>query len=541
MLREVLLPDGKNLVVKHIKIDNEIMTVEINSAQTTANCPDCAWQSGRVHSRYKRTIADLAWADKQIELHWQARRFFCDAAKCKRKTFVERRPTMVKLYARRTNRLAQKQRKIGWLIGGTVASRLLRHLKIPTSRYTLIRLIRSGSPPEPPPPRVVGVDDWAYRKGNRYGTIVVDLERHQVIDLLPERSSESLANWLKAHPDIEIVSRDRASVYREGVDQGCPDAIQVADRWHLLKNLKESLQRLLERNRACLQAAGGSIPPKKEQSAPPDAIPEKTPTRQEKQSQQARQYRLERYQMVIKLHQFGQDARAISRAVGLCRKTVRKYIDAGSFPDRSTPTRYNHIINPYLDYLNQQWTQGQHNACQLYRDIKKQGFPGSRATVRRWATKMRKTITKPSEADKLAKQAQVTFARPCSAQYATWLLLGHKPDLSSDKQAALDRILKTSDDVTRAYNFAQVFLRIVRQRLSKALDPWLEAVITYRVPGLYHFAQGLKKDLDPIRAALTLPWSNGQVEGHVNRLKLIKRQMYGRANFDLLRLRVLSL
>ena len=159
---EILLPDGKNIDIKEIKIEEESIIVEINSTQETANCPDCLWQSGRVNSRYTRTIADLAWADKQIELHWEARRFFCDASYCKRKTFVEQRPEIVMPYARRTSRLAQEQRKIGWLIGGTVGSHLLHQLKIPTSRYTVIRLIRSGAPPEPCPPRVVGVDDWAF-------------------------------------------------------------------------------------------------------------------------------------------------------------------------------------------------------------------------------------------------------------------------------------------------------------------------------------------------------------------------------------------
>ena len=540
MLQEILLPDGHNVEINEIELKSDLLRIEINSTQMTANCPDCHWQSQRIHSRYQRRIADLAWADKQVVLHWNARRFFCDAVQCSRKTFVERRSDIVKPYGRRTDRLAQKQRKIGWLSGGTAASRVLAELKIPTSRYTVIRLIRSSSLAERITPRVVGVDDWAYRKGNRYGTIIVDLERHQVIDLLPERSSESLAKWLKAHPEIEIVSRDRASVYREGVEQASSAITQVADRWHLLKNLKESLQRLLERNRTCLQA---TVKPTSSEQA--GQVQEKTPvkspsTKQEKQSLESREYRLQRYKMVVKLHQLGQDVRAISKAVGLCRKTVRRYIDAGSFPEWGTPTRHNHIINPYLPYLNHQWAQGQHNACQLHRDIKAQGFTGSRGTVRRWATKMRKTVTTSSEADKLVQKAQKTFAYACSAQYATWLLIGHKPDLSPEKQATLDRILHASNDVARAYKFGQAFLRIIRLRLSKALDPWLDAVTIYRIPGLYHFALSLKKDLSPIRAALTLPWSNGQVEGQVNRLKLIKRQMYGRAKFDLLRLRVLS-
>ena len=445
-------------------------------------------------------------------------------------------------YARRTNRLAEKQRQVGWLVGGRVGARLLHLLKIPTSRDSVLRLIRSVSPPKPASPRIMGVDEWSFRKGHRYGTILVDLERQQVIELLPERTAESLAEWLRAHPEVEIVSRDRASVYRDGIDLGAPDVLQVADRWHLLKNLKEALQRLMERNRACLQAAGATISPPDEQLVENKAdLPQKSLTQAEKASQAARQRRLERYQMVIKLHKLGQGVRAISRSTGLAPKTIRKYLDAGSFPEWGTPTRYNLIITPYVPYLKQQWAKGQHNACQLFREIKAQGYPGSRGTVRRWATKMRKTVTTPSQADELAAQAKVTYSQSCSAQYATWLLLANQPDLSSEKHGALERILQASADVARSYNFAQAFLRIIRQRLSKALDPWLEAVLTYRVPGLYHFARGLKKDLAAVRAALSLPWSNGQVEGQINRLKLIKRQMYGRANFDLLRLRVLSL
>ena len=172
------------------------------------------------------------WADKQIEFHWQARRFFCEAASCPRKTFMERRPAIVVPYARRTSRLAEKQRKVGWLVGGTVGARLLHLMKISASRDTVLRLIRSVSPPEPSSPRIIGVDEWAFRKGHRYGTILVDLERQQVIELLAERTAESLAKWLQAHPEVEIVSRDRASVYREGIDQGAPDAVQVAARWH---------------------------------------------------------------------------------------------------------------------------------------------------------------------------------------------------------------------------------------------------------------------------------------------------------------------
>lgn len=540
MLTQMLLPLKDQLTIEQIYVDKEMITIEITTNDVTWPCPDCRQPSQRVHSRYWRTVADLPWADKQILLQWQVRRLFCDVSGCQRKTFAQQLPEMVARYARRTKRLNGKQRQIGLALGGEAGSRLSHLLKMGISSATILRLIRTTPQQNKPTPRIVGVDEWAWRKGRRYGTILVDLERHQPVELLPERTSESLAAWLKAHPEIKVVSRDRAQTYIDGINQGAPQAIQVADRWHLLKNLKEALIRVLERNRVCLYAAAAENEPEidqKSQSEPESAPQDRPLSKLERQQQDARARRLARYQAVMELHQQGLKIQPIARRLGLARKTVMRYINAGTFPERSKPRKRPTILDPYRSYLSQRWDQGEHNARQLYREIVKRGYPGSRKIVSNWATKKRNNDPGPTLSDPLANNL---VGRPWAPQFAVWLLIQEPATLSSERQAALHRMLNVSDEVTQAYAFAQAFLRMVRQRLSKALEPWVKAVVDFKVSQLNTFAQRLMKDKAAVLAALSLPWSNGPVEGHVNRLKLIKHQMYGRANFDLLRLRVLA-
>jgi transposase len=417
---------------------------------------------------------------------------------------------------------------------------------MPSSGDTVLRLIRDAPQEQAPTPRVLGVDDWAWCKGQRYGTILVDLERHCPIDLLPDRKAETLAAWLRDHPGIEIISRDRAGAYIKGINQGAPDAVQVADRWHLLRNLRDALIRFLEQNRACLHAAAAEPDDDPEpESATETSKKEESgynpvPTRLELREQATRERRLARYQAVIALRDEGMSIRAISRELGIGRATVRRYIKAGSFPEMAKRRKRCSILDPYVPYLEKRWAGGCHNGMQLYREIEEQGYSGSRPLVSRWAAQMRKQEPRPTTADDVPAKPMKKANRPWSARYAVWLLLGQPDTLSDKKKAALERMLAVSSVVQRVYSFAQAFIRTVRQRYSKSLEPWLTGVIESKLPELSGFARSLNRDKDAVLAALTLPWSNGQVEGQVNRLKLIKRQMYGRAKFDLLRLRVLA-
>jgi len=544
MFTDIFLPKSLKLAVDQFIVKNETIILEISSHQSAGQCPDCGQVSRRVHSHYRRTVADLPCVGWAMYLSLQVHRFFCDNSACKHKTFTERLPGLVAPSARRTIRLADQQRQLGLDLGGKAGARLASHLAMTTSDDTILRLLPGSSQETVEAPRVLGVDDWAWSKGTRYGTILVDLENHRPIDLLPDRSAETLTAWLQEHPGVEIISRDRAPAYIEGASQGAPDAIQVADRWHLLSNLKEVLQRLLDRYQACLYAAATEPEPEKQPEPEPTPVseekdPEPQLAKAEQRRQATRQRRLARYQTVIELHQQGKSMRAIARELKLGNRTVRRYIRAGEFPEMAQRRQRATILDPYLTYLEERWSMGFRNAAQLYREIKAQGYPGSQPLVGLWAWKKRQQEPQAVQTKKTTPKP-ASRSRPWSTGYAVWCLMKQPNQLTADKKAALDRMLQASAEVQRAYHFGQAFIRIIHNRFSKALDPWLETLRDSDIAELRGFARSLLKDRDAVLAALTLPWSNGQVEGQINRLKLIKRQMYGRAGFELLRLRVLA-
>jgi transposase len=242
-----LIPAGLS-VVQVLPAPDRVTIITVPKPSKSA-CPLCGMISGRVHSQYLRTLADLPWQRRTVSLQVRARRFRCAAADCPRQIFAERlQPDIAPRRGRRTTRLGGLQRHIGFALGGASGSRLAARLSMPVSGDTLRRLIRTAEVEPHPPPRVAGIDDWAWRRGQRYGTIICDLERGRVIDLLPERSTEVVAAWLRRHPSIEVIARDRAGAYAEGARQGAPAALQVADRWHLLSNLGDALRRTLVRN-----------------------------------------------------------------------------------------------------------------------------------------------------------------------------------------------------------------------------------------------------------------------------------------------------
>jgi transposase len=471
-----------------------------------------------------------------VTVSLQVRRYFCDNSACARRTFVERLPDFVAPFARRSRRLAEQQRQTGLALGGEAGIRLLQRLVMPTSGDTLLRLIRTIPLPTNATPRVLGLDDWAWTKGQRYGTILVDLERHQPVDLLPDRSAATVTTWLQAHPDVEIISRDRAQNYIEGITQGTPSATQVADRWHLMKNWRETLEHLLTRQPTCLTAAASPEPPGLNEPAQETVKPETNSTvslsKAEQRRQATHQHRLARYQQVLDLHQQGLAQKLIAHRLGLSTKTIRRYLKAGQLPE-ITRQRRPGVLAPYLDYLQARWQVGCHNGAQLWREIKKLGYAGGQTMVADWVATQRKQLNAQQQGGQSRK-------RPWSARAVAWLLVKPPEKLKPDEKATVERVLQASDPVRRAYHFGQAFLRLVRQRYHKALSPWLTAALESDISDLRQFAKSLVQDQAAVQAALSLSWSNGQVEGQVNRLKLIKRQMYGRAKFDLLKLRFLA-
>ncbi len=536
MFTELLLPDPTSLKFEDWVCEEETLVVGVSAVKSTARCPYCEASSHRVHSYYERKPMDLPWSRFTVRLRLRVRRFYCDRECCRYRTFVERLPTVIAPYARRTKRLAQDQQAVGLLVGGEVGARILSLLRMPLSPDSVLRLIRNAPELATWTPKVLGVDDWAFRKRQSYGTILVDLERNRPVDLLPDRSAESLAQWLVAHPGVEIIARDRGREYIKGASLGAPHATQVAGapwaRWHLLKNLREKLQRLLERKRSWLHAAAQASSERKSQI---EATPPPPVTQIEAERQARRTLRQERFQAVKELHRNGVSQREIARRYDMSVHTVAKYIESTTCPVYPEGRSSRSMLDPYLSYLECEWASGRRNASQLWREIRDQGFAGSRGLVGIWAAKQRKEIART-----MANTAGVHKTSPLSSREVVWLFMKCDDGLTDDDRSALRHMVQIDPQAGLVRSLVQDFIEMVNNRHPSALSPWLKAVSESQIRTLQRFADGLRKDINAVRASLELPWSNGQTEGQVNRLKFIKRSMYGRANFDLLRKRVLG-
>ena len=550
MLASILWPDELQFRMDEVEMENETVAILVTCTNQQAACPHCQTVSKRIHSYYQRHPGDLPFAGYTIRLDITVPRFFCDNHQCEASTFAERMPAILEPYAHRTNRLASQQQQAAFALGGEAGASLLAIMGMAVSPDTLLRLIRKSPEPEVKTPRILGVDEWSKRKGQSYGTILVDLEAHQPVDLLPDKSAESFAKWLQEHPGVEVISRDRGKEYIKGATEGAPDATQVADRWHLLKNLRDNLERWLTSKNACLKAAAGNEiqgeeptsdhleqQEKSKKSTEPTEELQDAPLKQTKaevQTLERREKRQERFEAVKNLHEQGLYKSEIARRLGINLRTVSKYIEADECPMYAGGRKRPSKLDPYIDYMIQRWESGCHNATQLWREIQKQGFDGARRTVAEWATKKRKSSQ--------SSYSDAVFERLVrwTPRRASWLLVKQEDELIEEDRQALERMKQADEKVSEAYSLGQRFMKMVRERQPESLMTWLEDATKSGIDALKQFAKGIKQDLEAVTNALLLPWSNGQTEGQVNRLKLIKRQMYGRANFDLLRKRVLA-
>lgn len=392
---------------------------------------------------------------------------------------------------------------------------------------------------------MLGVDDFAFRRGVRYGTILVDLERRRPVDLLPDRKAATLAKWLAAHPGAAVVTRDRASAYAEGIRQGAPAAVQVADRWHLLKNLTEALEALLAREHRALQQATATPepPPPQEAAGSPNTLKSQSPpaaagrrlgrSRREVQDPIVRrERRLARYEAVIEQFRQGMGVREIARQLQMSRTTVAKYVAVGSFPERKVRVTLPTQVTPYAAYLERRWEEGCQNSVQLWRELQAQGFRGGQAAVYRFTCGWRR---------QRASSPQRSVPPLPAPRTVLWWLVGDPEQLTAEQVAYTTRLMDSCAAVGMAVDLARGFFDLVRERKSERLSEWVKSAEKSGIIELAAFAKGVRRDWDAVLAGVSLPWSNGPVEGQVNRLKMIKRQMYGRGRFDLLRARVLPL
>ena len=497
-----------------------------------------------MHGGYSRVMADGAAGGRPVLIVLQVRRFRCGNPGCTAVTFAEQAVGLSERYRRRSVPLLGMLAGFGLELAGRAAARLAGTLGIAVHPATVLRLIAAAAEPEvTAAPEVLGVDDFALAKGQVYGTVLVDMRTGDVIDLLPDREAASFEAWLKAHPGATVICRDRAGNYAEGARAGAPDAIQVADRWHLWHNLAEYAEKTVAAHRGCLkdQPGGGDADGT---SAPGTAdTPGQEPPEQGEQAIMpdgsldacGRERRLvrrtrERYAEIHQRLDAGESLSGISRATGLDRKTVQRFARAGSIGELlGKATSRESKLDDFTPYLRQRWNNGVTDAAALHAELREQGWAGSEQTVRRYVRPFRQALAAPDPAPAVPKTRQIT----------RWLLT-RRDRLQADEQAQLEAIRARCPHIDALAGHVTAFAEMMTARTgSRDLEAWLAAVEADDQAGLRSFTIGIRHDMQAVINGLTLHWNSGRVEGTVNKIKMIKRQMYGRATFDLLRKRVI--
>lgn len=526
------------VTVEKFAADKEGVTISARTVTSSAACPGCGTVSSRRHGGYRRRLADLAVAGRRAVIDLLVSRFACRVSGCSRKTFVEQVEGLTAPFARRTLPLRRVLERIALALAGRPGARLAAHLAVTTSANSLLRLLRRlpdkhiGSAP-----RVLGVDDFATRKGHVYATILLDMETGQRVDVLPDRTAETLAAWLRQHPGAEIVARDRAGAYAEAVRTTAPQATQVADRFHVWMNLCEAVEKCVVAHRTCLAdpepETGSDEQPTRSAASLAASVEggSSGPVPQPMEGLRATKCR-QRHAAVHALYDKGVGISAIAEALKLDRKTVRRYAHAATVEQVMGATgnaaRRGTRVQPYLAYLHERWNEGCTDAARLCAEIREHGYRGSERTVRRHLQELRASgKPAPPVTDEL------------TVRQATRLLT-MRPD-RLDEAASLRRkkLLVRCPELETVAACVHSFATMMNQRQGTELGAWLEQAEATELPPLRSLARGIRNDFDAVTNGLTLEWNSGPVEGNVNRIKRIKRDGYGRAGFDLLRLQIL--
>jgi transposase len=513
-----------------------------------ARCPACGTQSSRRHGWYVRHLQDLPAQGAAVKLMLRVIRWRCLNPSCAQKTFGHRLPQIVAPYGRRTRRVVDLARLLAHTAGGRPAGRLMTRLRVPQSKDTLLRSLKRGVNKQAPaaPVRVLSVDDWSWRKGSTYGTIMVDLERHEVLDVLPGRSAESTASWLACRPTVKIVSRDRCGLYAQGAAQGAPQATQVADRFHLLQNLRQTIEQQLTRAPSRqLQIAPQEIVVLQE---PPSLIhrygePEVTEHRHLVRAGRRGRSQLG-FDRVKALHDEGNTLAQIARETGFNWRTVRKWTRLDAFRPQATMAPKPTTPGGFGPYLAQRWNEGCTMGRQLLAEIRPLGYTGSLTHLQRLLNGWRRAhfaavLSAPMPGcPVLPDGAAMPLVPPI---VASALCIKPRGLLTAAQLEKVDALKATSPEFAAMRALAMRFRGLLRGNDAELLDSWMSDAASSGIHAMRQFAATLRRDLAAVRNAISTPWSNGQTEGQINRLKTLKRAMYGRAGTELLRARMLPL
>jgi transposase len=525
----LLFPHLDGLQVDKVEDAGNAVLITARSRAAEAACHRCGLSSAQVNSRYRRRLQDLAAGGRAVMIDLEVRRFFCGNPGCKLRTFAEQVPAVTQRHQRRTPLLRSQLEAIALALAGRAGARLAAALGTEVSRTTLIRLIHALPDPRIGQVTVLGVDDFAKRRGHSYATILIDMDTHRPIDVLEDRQASTLAQWLKDHPGVQVVCRDRAGAYAEGAREGAPEAIQVADRFHLWQNLCDAVEKTVISCRADLKepALGDPEPAASGTGVPAEAAGPAT-------SQDPGEGRLavrarERHTAVHGLLTEGRTHTQICAMLGLSPKTVRKFIRAAT-PEQVTagPRPPSSGIDRFAPYLHERWNQGCTDAVRLHAEIQAQGYHGSSRSVRRYLQPLRATLTAP-----------VLPPPPPTVREVTRWITSHPDHLTDDETAKLNTVKSRSTHLSATAGHVTAFAKMMTGRHGEHLPAWIAAVELDDLPSLHSFTCGIRRDQPAVTNGLTLAHSSGAVEGNVCRVKALKRQMFGRASLDLLRKRIL--
>jgi transposase len=534
----MLFPHLRGLRILRVEDTGEAVVIRACCRAAQARCPACGTVSARVHGGYTRVVADGAAGGRPVLIMLAVRRFRCLDPSCARLTFAEQAEGLTARYRRRSVPLLGMLAGFGLELAGRAGARLAGALGVPVHSSTVLRLVMAlPDPPVTAAPAVTGIDDFALRKGHVYGTVVADAESGDVTGLLPDREAGTLEQWLKEHPGAEVICRDRAGACAEGAAAGAPGAIQVADRWHLWHKLGEYAGKAVAAHRGCLTAAATGTPDGPAGDAPPglDGLRD-AHGREQALASRTR----ERHAAVHQLLHAGLSQRQAARILGLSPDTVSRYArepDPARLLARAASRESK--LDPFKAWINHQWNQGITSAAALHAEMAAtMGWTGSVHVVGRYVRQFR-TADGRTRAGQGTRPAPAAPPVPRTRQITRWLL-ARPGSLDADDQARLAAVTASCPHLQALAGHIRAFAGMMTHRQGLlALEDWLTRVEADDQPQLHSFARGIRRDQHAVTAGLALTYSSAAMEGNVSKIKMIKRQMYGRASFALLRKRVI--
>ena len=530
--------------ITDIEHNNGIAIIFASIKSKQSQCPVCGGFSSSVHDYYTRKIQDLSVFQNSTIILLKTRKFKCNNPTCNRKVFSEQTSHLLR-YSRRTVRASKILDTLSIEVTGKLGSILSKQLLLPVSTSTVTRIALRQPIPAIIQPKVLGVDDWAFRKGKSYGTILIDMETSKPIDLLPSRESLDLKDWLRKYPDIDIVTRDRASAYSSAVNEVCPDTVQIADRFHLLMNLSDALDKYFKSVRPEISSLiksktdeiiklSSDIVPSKEKAGDGEHLTANTGLGTIKLDQ-----RIEIFEKVKELQADEVSIKGISRVLGISRNTVRLYFIQKTLSPKTSSKSTN--IEIFTKYIVGRLNTNGYKIKDIIEEIIVLGYNGGRTqaycNIHTIKSEYKNTAMDFNDIQK----NPIHYVKPLSSRsLAKYIGVCINDITDPNERTYMETIIENIPEIGIVRRLVRLFKNMISSGCGN-VKRWIEFIMNskHKLPGLKTFANGISRDLKAVENGIRLPWSNGAVEGHVNRLKSIKRQMYGRAGFELLRRKVI--